>query len=226
MPAVRTLDDVVALYEATTPSVRPAADDVDDRRSTSSSDAVARVGERPRGRVCDEKNERRADIRPTMPETKTYTDEQRRKFAEATGLELDKVTDEMLAKAGVPRRETPADDDATSKRPTSGPTLEQRARSETKKRRELEAELRDERRATSSRARPDGKIEPGRAREVGDAFDKDPSRRAKLRRRSSRTRLLREYGSDEETSTDEQREPREVYEDDAQRLGVPKEAML
>jgi hypothetical protein len=42
----------------------------------------------------------RADTRPPMPEPK-FTDDQRRKFAEATGLEADKVTDEMLKGAGV-----------------------------------------------------------------------------------------------------------------------------
>lgn len=48
---------------------------------------------------ADRTSRKRVDSRP-MPEP-TYTDEQRRKFAEATGLETDKVTDEMLATAGV-----------------------------------------------------------------------------------------------------------------------------
>jgi hypothetical protein len=91
MPSVRTLDDVEKLYQADDAEQRllvyepVEAGSVEELR-----DAVAALSADLQGR---------ADTRP-MPDTK-FTDEQRRKFAEATGLEPDKVTDEMLKGAGV-----------------------------------------------------------------------------------------------------------------------------
>jgi hypothetical protein len=91
MPSVRTLDDVVKMYQA---------DDAEQRLLVYEPVEAGSVEElRDAVAALSADFQRRADTRP-MPDTK-YTDEQRRKFAEATGLEQDKVTDEILKAAGV-----------------------------------------------------------------------------------------------------------------------------
>ncbi len=98
MPAVRTLADVVKLYEG----------DEADRLFVEIEEHEPVLSERLLETVIDlatglaERSPDSSDV------NRKYTDEQRRTFAEATGLEQDKVTDEMLENAGVPVECAPA----------------------------------------------------------------------------------------------------------------------
>jgi hypothetical protein len=103
-PSVQTLGDVVKLYEADDAERRafviyegaePSVKQLQDALTGLETDMVKLQAAVSKGR---------ADTRP-MPDTK-FTKEQRRAFSEATGLEEEKVTDEMLAKAGIAEETT------------------------------------------------------------------------------------------------------------------------
>lgn len=172
---------------------------------------------------------RRADIRRDMPETtKSYTDDQRRKFAEATGMELDKVTDEMLETAGVPVEETePKKDLEADERFRS---LEQTAKAADERSRKLETELHAERRRNFVEGLvKDCKIEPGDTEKWEKRYDADPeAARSYAADLKVDEDLLRELGSDEENLDDDALEAQnKSYEDDAAtRLGIDREAII
>ncbi len=96
LPAVSTLDDVVKLYEDGDGIERRFVDVTDEKQDFAERafDVLVELAAREAPGVSDPSS----DSRPGMPK---FTDEQRRKFAEATGLEAVKVTDELLGKAGL-----------------------------------------------------------------------------------------------------------------------------
>ncbi len=167
-----------------------------------------------------------ADSRPVSV---SYTDEQRRTFAEATGLEPDKVTDELLAAAGV-AGETPEPE------PEPEPTRDLEAVELRRELTEVKAdvaeareEARVERRASFvESALRDGRITPGAAAKLEKLYDKDSEAArefvAELPRNDD---LGREYGSGAEGDdpTDEERD-RSYAADASQRLGIPVEAIV
>lgn len=168
-----------------------------------------------------------------------YTDEQRRTFAEATGLDADKVTDEMLSKAGV--TEPKADDDSPDK--DSARELE-----------ELRAKL-DETTRTADQARIDaekanedlrlerrrnfveglitsGRIEPG-ARETWEKrYDRDPELSREfaeaLKPDPALARELGSEGDDERELSEVDAEARELAEkhEIARRYDIPVEQVI
>lgn len=162
---------------------------------------------------------RPSDTPPKMP---TYTADARRKFAEATGLEADKVTDEMLAAAGIPAETpvtpTPADTDGA--RALAAVEQTNRELADTRETLRLER-----RRTFVDGLLSSGKIEPGQRETWEKSYDSDPTVAAELAATlKADPNLLRELGSDSEgkQSSDEEREAEERnYADDAaRRLGL------
>jgi hypothetical protein len=133
----------------------------------------------------------RADTRPMK-----FTDDQRRTFAEATGLELDAVTDEILTAAGV-TGETP--EPIVEPVGDAARALEV-ANAATERTRALEEELRVERRNSFVEAvLKDGKLEPGQREFLEVMYDANADKAreyaATLKPDES---LAREYGKDED----------------------------
>ena len=181
-------------------------------------------------------NEGRADTRPTMADTK-YTDEQRRKFADATGLEADKVTDEILAGAGV-HTET------EEPKPDPKPEPAQRTLEQEEQVRRLEAAEKTAKDASDktealtqklyeqerdhfidTEAVKAGKIEPGQREFIETMYDANPDTARKyVASLRVQEHLVREYGddaveSDETPEVRAEREDRE-YEADAKSRGI------
>ena len=161
-----------------------------------------------------------------------YSDDQRRKFAEATGLDADKVTDEMLTSAGVtaettepptPPTPTPPDDDDAAR------TLEETLALVKKvddRSRSLEEELRTERRDNFVELTlREGKIAPGQRKTLEALYDANPTAaRAFVDEAPANEDLAREYGTDDDTMvTEEQRklEAEAADADTSARLGIP-----
>ncbi len=227
MPAVRTLADVVKLYDG---------DDAD-RLFVEVTENEPVLSERLLETVIDlavsASKEQTGlptpapDSRPVDPK---YTDEQRRTFAEATGLEADKVTDELLEKAGVPVAEAaPGDED---------PARENEAKDEL--RRELDeiradvdaakTELHVERRtAFVEDALKSGRVAPGAKAKLEKLYDLDSAAaREFVAELPIDESLAREYGADGNGDDDEQdEETTKAYEADmARRLGVTAEELI
>jgi Mu-like prophage I protein len=218
LPAVQTLNDVLALYEAE--DVAAPDDELETLVVYEREPRVIIVGENPAP----------ADTRPDMPETK-FTDEQRRAFSEATGLDEEKVTDEMLAKAGVKtetddepeKPEPPPTDEQTRSLEQRVDTLAQSLADETKRR--LEAE----RARVIEGALRDGKFTPGEREGWERRYETSPDATADvISKLPKNDELAREYGSGEEPeATSEEAEIDKLYEADAaQRLGISKEALV
>lgn len=211
MPAVKTLADVVKLYESDDDpdrkfvAVEETPADVDDLR-----DAVADLGRELAGR-----NPAPSDSRP-MPEPR-YTDEQRRAFAETTGLEVDKVTDEMLDKtAETLKIEPPAEPVRDLEADERIRNLETQAKEADERSRRLESELADEKkRSFVESVLRDGKAQPGQRAEIELMYDASPDvARKYFDTVQANDDLAREYGSDEEgdLSTPEAEEKRDLSE--------------
>lgn len=170
----------------------------------------------------------RADIRPVS--TKTYTDEQRRKFAEALaehGVEVkpEGVTDEQLAKAGVETPQPPAPD---GPQPTPTPTdpaaekqleqmrkFEERANAADERVRKLEEQLRNkDRDVFVEQVLRDGKATPGQRDSIVAMYEQSPEVARKFFESAPvNDEWSRAYGVDEEEITDEQAEADEkAYE--------------
>jgi hypothetical protein len=148
----------------------------------------------------------------------TYTDEQRRSFSEATGVELDKVTDEMLAKAGVPV-EKPADErDLEADERVRA--LEVTAREADERSRKLETELHEERRRNFVEdVLKDGKATPGQRKDLETLYDKDPELAHKIYADApTDENLIREYGSGDERSDEERELEAEEYDEGFERI--------
>ena len=182
-----------------------------------------------------------ADIR-SVPTTSKYSDEQRTAFAKAyealAGTPLDdpaKVTDEMLASAGVAVEEPKVEEP-----PKTGPKVELEAderfrQFETRineadeRARKLEAQL-----ATKDRDHfvdavlREGKDEPGQREHIEKFYEKDPelARAFYANRRPDET-LAREYGADSDVTEEEAEAAEKLYEQEtAARLGIPVEQVL
>lgn len=216
LPAVKTLadlDNVVALYEqAGLETVRLY--EFDNPEPPTGDRLLEAVVEASRGFVGAQdlirslveqvagKNEGAADTGATMPETPKFTDDQRRQFAEATGLDAAKVTDEMLANAGV--AETPPDgggggtgDEDQARALQDAQRLAKEADDRSRR---LEEDLRlEKRRQFTEQILREGKEEPGRRDKVETIYDKlGPDLAAKHYEDAPVNQaLLREYGSDE-----------------------------
>lgn len=172
--------------------------------------------------------------RPADTRTMRYTEEQRRKFAEAVGLEPDKATDVMLEAAGIAGETDPAPDPEPTEpapEPTEPAPDEPSSKALEARVAGLEAELRIERRtAFVEDAIKTGRIEPGQRKAVEELFDLHPDRaRAFVETLPERTELVRELGSDED---DRPVRARELADDDgyatstAARLGIREEAIV
>jgi hypothetical protein len=202
------------------------------RRKLDSLKAQVGVGERSNE---DDPGSRRgrADTR-AMPK---FSEEQHRAFAEATGLEPDTITDEMLGAAGVvsesdePKPDEPAADES---KPDDEPSraLEQAneiARSAEERVRKLEEELRiDRRRLFVETAIKDGKVAPGQRETLESLYDANAeSARKFMDEAPVNEELTREYGSDAPPSADEAEAEEQRYLEDASvRLGIPKEELV
>lgn len=188
-------------------------------------------------------NEERAlTLRESRGDTRAmrYTAEQRRTFAEATGLEESAVTDEMLAAAGVRSNETepPPDTTTTTTTTTTPPAdepvdepeaeraLESRLARVEARSLAAETELLQERRnafvETSIR---EGRIAPGQRETLETLFNRDQdAARAFVSGLPVRDDLLEELGSDDDRDLEE---VARSYADEASgRLGIPADRMV
>lgn len=154
-------------------------------------------------------NRRPADTRTEMADDHKFTDEQRRAFQEATGLEEEKVTDETMAAAGV-KPETEEDDGEVAERNNEladrVQSAEERAEKAEKKADEANETLRlNERSHQVERVVREGKEPPARKAEIETLYDKLGHEDFLKHYESARVdeTLVREFGSDEE-GTDEQ----------------------
>lgn len=150
-----------------------------------------------------------ADTRPAMADSK-YTDEQRRAFTEATGLEADKVTDEVLAAAGVavtpPEPATPAADTATKAFEERVGKMEKDL--EAANRRAFEAE----RNVVIETALREGRFEPGEREGWERSYEANPESVANaIARMPKNDTLAREFGSADDTVIDTARALEEAH---------------
>lgn len=172
-----------------------------------------------------------------------YSAEQRRKFADATGLKADAVTDKMLEDAGVTAEEPKPDPEPTpDPKPEPTPTPEPKDDDEAD--RALEARLvglearnralevenhQAHRRSFVDAAIRSGKIAPGQRETLETLYDRDADAARKfvddLRPRED---LLSELGADDDEDDTRSLEDRERdYADDASaRLGIPKDSIV
>lgn len=173
-----------------------------------------------------------ADTRPEMP---TFTAEQRKTFAEATGLEEEKVTDEMLAAAGVQAADAPKPEPRSLE---SDEKIRELSEEVTATKREL-AEQRETARVERRRSFVEdfllgtGRIEPGDREDWERSFDLDEQHARKLGAKLKPNEdLAREYGSDDEPTTEdekrelEEREERDYESHASAYLGISKEALI
>lgn len=142
-----------------------------------------------------------ADTRATMAESK-YTDDQRRAFSEATSMELDKVTDEVMAAAGV----------AVSEPVKTEPAADESAKAFAQRVDRLERELADERTKRFEVEKHNdidvegigkGRFTPGERESWEKAYESNPEgTRAAILRLPVNDDLAREYGSSDEPAVE------------------------
>lgn len=141
----------------------------------------------------------RSDSRPVEPK---YNDEQRRKFSETTGLELDKVTDEVLAAAAESLAVAPPkkEDEPAVEYEQRLKAFEEKLEQSDKRSRDLESELADERkRHFVDGVLKDGKAELGARAEVEAMYDASPeSTRKFFETVTPNDAWAREYGSSDD----------------------------
>jgi len=168
----------------------------------------------------------RADIRTVSDETKTFTADQRRAFSEATGLEEAKVTDEMLASAGVP---------VEGEEPKTEPKVEleaderfrqfETARAADQERiRLLENDVKTEKRtAFVEGVLREGKATPGQRESIEKMYDAAPDvTREFYANAPADDKLALEYGADSDVTEEEAEADNKAYEAEAEtRLAIP-----
>jgi len=168
---------------------------------------------------------------PRMADTSKYTDEQRRKFADAVpgdALKVEDVTDEMLADAGVPVVEEPKVD------PTKNLEADERLRKFEARADEADERAKKFERRLFEQDRDSfvehdvlraGKDTPGRKADIEKMYEANPeATRAFYAAAPVNEMWSREYGvdSDEILDEDELAAANKSYEEDAAvRLGVP-----
>jgi hypothetical protein len=96
MPAITTLEDVMKLYEGDAERKTIVVFENDPPKDGFAETLLERLTEKLLDEVAAGSGDRSADTRHVK-----FSEKQRKSFAEATGLEADKVTDDMLAAAGV-----------------------------------------------------------------------------------------------------------------------------
>jgi hypothetical protein len=239
MPAVRTLDDIVAMYEgADTERLFVQVDEVDAGSIDELRDFVAGLG-------SNFLETRRHS--PRMPDSSKFTDDQRRKFSEALaehGVEVkaEDLTDEQLAKAGVAAETTepPTPPTAPTPPPPTGPDaekqleqirkFEERAEAAEKRAEKIERRLFEQARdADVEEWLRAGKAAPGQRDEIVAMYEEAPERTRKFFENAPvNEHFARAFGVDSDELTDEEAETanRSYEEDAAARLGIPKEAVL
>ncbi len=232
VPAVRTLDDVVTLYEGDDDGIERRFVEFDETGEGPKNGEVLLLNAlteviRDYVELASRDSRAPSDTRPVPGK---YTDEQRRAFADAAGIEdADKVTDEQLEKAGVPSTTevTEKETKETTVKETEGDereneaavqirSLEERVQAAEKKADDSAEKLRlTERRQFVEETLRAGKIEPGGRKELEELFDANPDQARKfvtvLRADDS---LGREYGADGDGSetTEEDTEKRDLAE--------------
>ncbi|RDI73305.1 Mu-like prophage I protein [Gaiella occulta] len=164
----------------------------------------------------------------SRPVPAKFSDEQRRTFAEATGLEADKVNDEMLEKAGVP---------AEAGEPKPDPARENQDADMRRELAELRSEVDDTKRELHEERRNAfvedairaGKVKPGAREKLEKLYDRDAdAAREFVAELDANEDLAREYGADGQgDGDDEQDEISKAYEADmAARHGVKPEELI
>lgn len=172
---------------------------------------------------------RRSDSRPVDGK---YTEEQRRTFAEAAGLEADKVTDEILDAAAAALEVEPAKDDPPPVEYEQRlKAFEEKLEQSDKRSRDLETELSEERKRNFVESvLRDGKAELAARAEVEAMYDANPDATRKFFEKAPvNDDWAREYGSSEEGDpeavSEEDAEKRDLAEreDIARTYGIPLE---
>ena len=234
LPAVRTLDDVVALYEgAGAVDVRLVAEYGADggEPATARDEMLVELRNEIRAEVrvalADAAPgifKTAADTRPKMADL-VLTDEVQHSLAETLGVEGDISAESLLAAAKV-KAETPA--------PPTGDLADVRAMAETATQKADAAEkhlAETERRHFIETALSEGRFEPGQREHFERQFDADEkSTRAYVATLPKNDDLAREYGSDEET-VEETEETRKLEDAQSKRVissltGVPLEEVI
>ena len=185
--------------------------------------------------------ERARTLSRRPPDTRAkmrYTVEQRRTFAEATGIAESDVTDEMLKAAGVPEPaevegdtpgggglNPPADEPTEPSEPTE-PDRQLVARVTA-----LEAERQiTARRAFLGSDAVRNRVSPGQRKDLEKLWDANPdAARAFVEGLPKREDLDREYGVEEGDDPDEERAyqaERDYRADASARLGIPEDALV
>lgn len=238
-PAVKTLGDVIALYEGSADAVvRYVTEETLGGATPETIRAIVR-DEVERGLTL---RERRSDTGATMK----YSAEQIRKFADATGLKAEAVTEKMLADAGVQPAEEPKPAEEPTPDPTPTPTPEPKddagedekgrelaERVKTLEERNRALELQNhaaDRRAFVEPLIRTGKIASGQRKDFEELYDLDADRaRAFAATLKPRADLLDELGAEEDPDADSRdlEERDRDYADEASgRLGIPKDALV
>lgn len=198
LPAVRTLDDVTALYEGEDSERRFVQVDENEEHN------FARILETATELAASGLSRSRVDSRP-MPD-KTYTEAQRKTFADATGLEADKVTDEMLATAGVAVEKDEEEEKQLNLADEAVRKLETKVDEESAERKKLEQRLYTQERDTfiENDAVKAGKIEPGQREYIELMYDADPAKARKyVETLPVQQHLVREFGVDDDEDLDD-----------------------
>lgn len=197
--------------------------------------------------------ERLLTLRESRPDSRAmkFSEAQKRKFAEATGVEVTKVTDKMLEDAGVqPEPESGTDDtpSTTTETTTSTTTTTEgapddkdggdtspaeRENAELRERvKKLEEDNRLERRNAfvKQAIRIDKKCAPGQRKDLEDLFDANEEQARKFVASLPSRDDLDEQGADDDEldggSRSLEEANREYTDEAAARLGIPKEALV
>jgi DNA-binding PadR family transcriptional regulator len=239
MPAVRTLDDVVALYEGDDAEpVFRTFEDPPDLDGEVLRDALVDWGARD-AKAYAEKSERPADSGPVAEVT--LTEEQHKTLAEKLGVKLEELTPEKLLE-GVDElkqaAEKPDDDGDDSdsgdedKPDEAAKQLEARIEAAEKRAARVEEQLETERKFHAvTEVIKSGKEPPGRKAEVETLYDKLGPELFQKNYESIVADPVwsREYGSDEDgdPESEQAKELLAAHEADmSSRLGIKKEELV
>lgn len=178
-----------------------------------------------------------ADTRRQMSVDLKLSDEQRRIFAEAVGVEPGELTDDQLLEKMKTEQPPPEGEPAPEPvPPTPAPggdrSLEQRVEASEERTRKLEDELRE----TKQREFVDGvirarKASPGQRESIETFYNRDPEGARKFfDEQPINEELEREFGSDEDGDLDPEQkrelEEERYLEAASGRLGISKEALI
>lgn len=232
MPSVRTLDDVVRLYEGDEGERRIVlCEEVETASVDDLRDAVAAVGV-DYAKAQPGSKRSASDTRSNMPEL-TLNEEQTGALAETLGLEgefdADKLIEAAKAKAEKPEQRTLEQEEVTRRLEQAEKTADE-AKAEAKRANDA---LASERKLSFVEGiLKDGKAEPGQRAEIETLYDKDPEAAQKFFESvKPNGDLVKEYGSDDEGTEEEQAKKRELEENDytgyaGVHLGIDKDEVI